>query len=165
MSNTQRIVIDLDGGYKLVAEQNEDPYYNKEIFVGILDPDGVWHQDLAVIRSAYQTKNNETVWKNDLFDVLVYADKDCEDYTDNFAIGLYREEDEEFSRKVKHLDLREANALKVGDKVLVYCGVSGLKPATVTREMFWNSDADEPAWEIETTNGFVDGFSVYQEVL
>ena len=34
--------------------------------------------------------------------------------------------------------------------------------ATVIRPMFWNSDADEPDWEVETDNGFVDIYSIYE---
>lgn len=31
----------------------------------------------------------------------------------------------------------------------------------ITRETFWNSDADEPDYEVETTNGFYDIYSLY----
>ena len=64
-----------------------------------------------------------------------------------------------------HLDPDEVKKLKVGDKIAI-----GIKngeekeyvDATVVRPMFWNSDADEPDWEVETTNGFVDIYSIYQ---
>lgn len=63
-SNNNRIVIDLPNGYKLVAEQNTDPTYNREIFVGIVDSNGVWHQDLAVIRSSYIIGKDRVMWKD-----------------------------------------------------------------------------------------------------
>ena len=87
--NNNRIIIELSNGYKLVAEQNPDPSYNREIFVGILDANGVWHQDLAIVRSSYTIDEDKVVWKDNQFDVLVYGDKDNEDFTDDFSIGLY----------------------------------------------------------------------------
>ena len=47
-SGDNRITIELPKGLKLVAEQNIDPEYQNEIYVGIETPDGIWHQDLAV---------------------------------------------------------------------------------------------------------------------
>lgn len=52
--------------------------------------------------------------------------------------------------------------LKVGDKVLLRVGDKFYK-SEVTREAFWNSDSDEPCWEIETTNGSADEYSVWTE--
>lgn len=45
----ERIAIDLPNGLKLVAEQNQDPDFPNEIFVGIENGDGVWLQDLATM--------------------------------------------------------------------------------------------------------------------
>lgn len=90
--NKNRIVIELLNGYKLVAEQNPDPSYNREICIGIIDKNGVWHQDLAVIRSSYSIDGDEVVWNDKRFDVLVYGNKDDEDFTNDFSIGLYEEE-------------------------------------------------------------------------
>lgn len=91
--NNNSIVIELSNGYKLVAEQNSDPSYNKEIFVGIFDANGVWHQDLAIIRSSYIIDEDKVCWKDNQFDVLVYSDKDNEDFTDDFSIGLHEPEE------------------------------------------------------------------------
>jgi hypothetical protein len=33
--------------------------------------------------------------------------------------------------------------------------------STITSEPFFNSDADDPDWEVETTNGFSDMYSIY----
>lgn len=88
-SNDNRVVIDLPNGLKLVAEQNPDSEYGNEIYIGITTSDGTWLQDLAVVRNAYSIDDNLAVhWKPDRFEVLVCADKDDEDYTDKFSIGL-----------------------------------------------------------------------------
>ena len=51
--DSKRIVIPLANGLQLVAEQNTDPSFDKELFIGITDGNGVWWQDLAVVRNAY----------------------------------------------------------------------------------------------------------------
>ena len=85
-----KIVIDLPNGYKLIAEQNTDPNYKNEIFVGITDGNGVWYQDLAVIRNRYEIDDKFQVhWSDDQFQVLVYADENNEDCTNEFDVGLY----------------------------------------------------------------------------
>lgn len=92
---TNRIVIPIGNGMRLVAEQNPDQGYSREIFIGIEDNRSgvhVWHQDIAVVRNAYHIANDLSVeWEDDKFEVLVYADKDSEDYTDKFSIDLYKE--------------------------------------------------------------------------
>lgn len=85
-----KIVIPLSNGYELVAEQNTDPNYRNEIFIGITDGNGVWWQDLAVVRNAYEIGDDLGVrWKEDEFDVLVYSDENNEDFTHDFTVGLY----------------------------------------------------------------------------
>lgn len=86
-----RIDIELPNGYKLVAEQNIDPQYKREMFIGIVGPNGEWHQDLAVIRSSYQKDGDKVVWDDKQFDVLVYGSEDNEDFTEYFTVGLYDE--------------------------------------------------------------------------
>lgn len=85
-----RISIPLSNGFYLVAERNTDPNYNREIFIGITDGNGVWWQDLAVVRNAYKYDHDlNVIWKDEEFDVLVYADKDNEDFTHDFTVGLH----------------------------------------------------------------------------
>ena len=87
----RRIEILLANGYKLVAEQNDDPMFRNEIYVGVVSPSGVWTQDLAIIRQTYSYNGGEKVnWIDDSFDVIVYGDVDCEDFTDEFKVGLYK---------------------------------------------------------------------------
>lgn len=96
-SRDNRITIELPKGLKLVAEQNIDQEYQNEIYVGIETPDGIWHQDLAVIRNAYSIDDNLIVnWNPGKFEVLVYANKDDEDYTNKFSVEL-RDDEERLS--------------------------------------------------------------------
>lgn len=76
----------------LVAEQNEGLVY-KELYIGI-EKDGVWIQDLATVREKYHYDDNvlHVVHDHGEYEVLVYADKEDEDYTHKFVIGEYREE-------------------------------------------------------------------------
>lgn len=89
MNLDNRIAIKLPNGMKLVAEQNQDPNFDKEIYVGIESQDGVWVQDLAIVRNDYSIGSNEqVVWNPKEMEVCVYADKDSEDYTHIFHIGV-----------------------------------------------------------------------------
>lgn len=90
-NTVNRIEIELPNGYKLVAEQNPDSGYNREMFVGIVDGDGVWHQDLAIVRNSYHYEGGRIVWDDNKFEVLVYGDSNNEDFTNKFAVDMYQE--------------------------------------------------------------------------
>lgn len=90
-TKANRIEIELPNGYKLVAEQNTDPQYSREMFIGIVDAEGVWWQDLAVVRSSYYYDGENAVWEDERFDVLVFGNEDSEDFTEVFSIGLHEE--------------------------------------------------------------------------
>lgn len=67
----------------------------------------------------------------------------------------------------RRMEFSEIKELEVGDKVAicVYMDIPNrakFVDATVVQPLFWNSDADEPDWEVETTNGFVDVYSIYE---
>lgn len=87
----KRIEIELSNGYKLVAEQNTDPQYSREMFIGIMGPNGVWHQNLAVVRNSYHYDGDKVIWDDKQLDVLVYGSEDNEDFTEDFTVGLYEE--------------------------------------------------------------------------
>ena len=54
----------------------------------------------------------------------------------------------------------EFHNLKVGD--IVYIKANGYTcQGKVLNKPIWNSDADEPDWEVETTNGWSDMYSLY----
>lgn len=79
-SGDNRITIELPKGLKLVAEQNIDPEYQNEIYVGIETPDGIWHQDLVVIRNAYSMRLKKSTTQKATFSLLSSKEKagrDC----------------------------------------------------------------------------------------
>ena len=67
----------------------------------------------------------------------------------------------------RQMEYSEIKQLEVGEEIVI-CINNDIPrkmefvTATVVRPMFWNSDADEPDWEVETTNGFVDVYSIYE---
>ncbi len=96
MEDKERICLRLTDEVFLVAEINIGahimPY--KEIFVG-LERDGVWFQDLAVIREKYYYEDTLTVVpEHGRYEVLVYSDSDDEDYTHRFVIEEHIDEEE-----------------------------------------------------------------------
>ena len=87
MSN--RIEIPVGNGMKMVAEQNSDPNYARELYIGIEDADGSWIQDLACIANEYKYNNDGQVeWSDGIFRVIVWASYYQEDSTDEFTIRL-----------------------------------------------------------------------------
>lgn len=67
----------------------------------------------------------------------------------------------------RRMEFSEIKQLEVGDEIAICILMDIPKKAefvnaTVVAPMFWNSDADEPDWEVETTNGFVDIYSIYE---
>jgi hypothetical protein len=65
------------------------------------------------------------------------------------------------------MEYHEIKQLEVGDDIAI-CVCMDIPNkvefvnATVTRPMYWNYDADNPCWELETTNGFTDIYSIYE---
>lgn len=84
-----RIEIDL-GFATLTVDKSADPIFPSEIYIG-LEKDGQWLQDIATVAQEHYYKNGELTY-NEGIRVLVYADKDNEDYTNEFNIGIYKEE-------------------------------------------------------------------------
>ena len=81
--------IELQNGYNLCVEQNKDPNFPNEVYIGVTDRRGAWIQDLAVVRFG---RDGMTLKENaDSFEVLVYSDADDEDYTHRFHINLYKD--------------------------------------------------------------------------
>ena len=91
--NPQRIKVRLPNGFYLVAENSADTSYPYEIYVGILGEDGIWYQDLAVVRNSYHYDDDDgssgPVFDEDKYEILVYGDENSEDYTHEFKIGHY----------------------------------------------------------------------------
>lgn len=83
---SQKIIIDLHNGTKLVAEEGCDSAYPNEIYIGIMSDGDVFWQDLAVVREKYEISNGEPEYIEDKFEVFVFADEKSEDYTKKFEI-------------------------------------------------------------------------------
>ena len=84
-----RIEIDL-GFATLTVNESVDPNFLREIYIG-LEKDGQWLQDIVSVAQEHYYEDGELTY-NEGIRVLVYADKDSEDYTNEFNIGIYKEE-------------------------------------------------------------------------
>ena len=135
-SGDNRITIELPKGLKLVAERNIDPEYQNEIYVGIETPDGIWHQDLAVIRNAYSIDDNLIVnWNPGKFEVLVYANKDDVDYTNKFSVEL-RDDDNHVSYSIPAI--RKACETASNLPIIQYDEQGTEKVVGVAQSIKWN---------------------------
>ena len=64
-------------------------------------------------------------------------------------------------KNLKRISHEEFQNLQIGDTIFVKCGDKIYESKIITPP-FYNIDADEPDWEIETTNGFCDEYSLYK---
>lgn len=87
----EKIKIDL-GFASLVVEAGNDQM--KEVYVGLEDSNGAWFQDLTVIGQKYHV-DGENIAYDEGIRVRVFADKDNEDYTHSFDIGIFKDKSEE----------------------------------------------------------------------
>ena len=92
----EKLVIEL-GDMKIVAQIDDSnvPEIPPELNVYLCDKDDHITQDICMVRPHYSfnKKKFEFETNNDFVDCLVYGDSDNEDYTDDFCIGVYREEE------------------------------------------------------------------------
>lgn len=89
-----RLELPLEDGRKLVAEGPLDPNFPHELAVGLVDKEGIWEQDLVVVRQSYRLDGSKVIYENGApFDIYVYANKDNEDWTDNFVVDQWEEEE------------------------------------------------------------------------
>ena len=98
MSNEQnKIIVELDSGLQLVAEKSFDPDFPREISI-YLTKEGRWIQDLALVGQHYKIdRKNYTADYSDQFSVKVWGAEYSEDFTEEFLIPLYREEENSYS--------------------------------------------------------------------
>ena len=93
----ERIETLLGNGYKIVVERSHDPNFPTEVYVGI-EKDGMWIQDLVIVRNAYKVINDKTakVEPNpEAVEMLIYGDTYSEDYTDKVVVDIYKDEEED----------------------------------------------------------------------
>ena len=88
-----KIIIPLDDGHRLIAEQNSGEF-DKEIYIGIEQENGSYVQDLVIVRPTYKLENTDVKFDSDKFELLVFADEKREDYTNKFTVPLYEEPQE-----------------------------------------------------------------------
>lgn len=67
----------------------------------------------------------------------------------------------------RRMEYPEIKELEVGDKIAVYTYMPfshkmEFVNAVVITPMFWNENANEPDWEVETSVGFVDIYDIYE---
>ena len=87
----ERMEMDL-GFTTLVVEKGPDKSY-REMNVYLEDKDGVWIQDIAVIRQAYHYEKDLAPVQDKKINVFVWSDANNEDYTHKFDIDIYEEEE------------------------------------------------------------------------
>ena len=87
-----RIVIPLDNGYKLIAEQNTGEF-DKEFYIGVETETGAYIQDLVIVRPTYTFKDESVKFDSDKFEMLVFANNESEDYTDKFVVPLKNDDE------------------------------------------------------------------------
>ncbi len=91
-SENKELVLDL-GFTKLKVSVGSDPNYN-EIFVYLEDENGSVTQDIAIIGQHYHISKDLKTVQEDKINVRVFADKDNEDFTNQFIIEKYEPEEE-----------------------------------------------------------------------
>ena len=88
MSNS--IAIQLSDGSEIVVEKykaGED--FPEEFVIYLKDEDGIITQDICLIRSHYEYKDNKSCINESLIDCLIWSDEYNEDYTHKFIIPKY----------------------------------------------------------------------------
>lgn len=112
-----QIKVPLGNGYSLVAVNDTDPLFPREIHVGILDQEDVWHQDLVRVMNEYHFENdNEVVYHDGKFSIQVFADANNEDFTDDFSVGLYHYDDEGEAEQEEQEDAETLSDTKPDDE-------------------------------------------------
>lgn len=73
------IDMDIGNGFRLVAETNIDDEGNQEIFIGVVDRNDNWVNDLCAVRHRSEGLSGA-------FQILVWKNPDKDYYTDEFLI-------------------------------------------------------------------------------
>ncbi len=90
----QRIVIPVSNRMNLVAEQNTDPAFEKEILIFVETKDGHCNQMLALVGLDYEIDDNLDInWKEDMADIRQWLDPESEDYTTAETVKINKEEE------------------------------------------------------------------------
>ena len=92
-SKEEKLVIALGNGKSLVCEKMKNEYiFPDEFSLYIADAEGLPLQNICLVRPNLVSQKDEWMINQDKVDVLVWADENDEDYTDEFVINHYQEE-------------------------------------------------------------------------
>lgn len=136
----KELKIPMGNGYNLVALADIDPRYPYEIRVCITDADDVFNQDIVTVRDSYtQVESNVMKAVDGQFEVLVYADKDAEDYTNAFTVGLHRDpdvtDDDDVAGSEETDDLPDVPEDADGEGFVVQFGDQGEEVKVIQRQL------------------------------
>jgi len=84
----EKISIPMNDGFSIVAEKSLD---NKEMYIYLESRRGVVWQDIAMVRAPGAPEDPS----DSRCKVFVWADKHNEDYTNEFAIGIFSDYEED----------------------------------------------------------------------
>ena len=84
---TKFFKIKLPNGKYLAVSSGDDRDYPYEIYVGIIDEDGEWSQNLAVIMNDYHYENGICKYDNRI-SMDIYSDSNSDYATDEFKINF-----------------------------------------------------------------------------
>ena len=79
--------IKLPNGKYLAVSSGDDRDYPYEIYVGIIDEDGIWSQNLAVIMNDCRYENGICKYDNRI-SMDIYSDSNSDYATDEFKINF-----------------------------------------------------------------------------
>jgi hypothetical protein len=104
--NVEIIVPGTDRYSKICASLNPAPFED-EIIIGIKDKNGLYDQDLVLVRRNVKTKK---------YEVLVWSDANSEDYTHLFEIDRYVSDEDNAEEQSESTESNESDdADDVGD--------------------------------------------------
>ena len=83
------IKIPVGNGINIVAEQGTNSSFPREIYIGLVNDNDMWLQDLAIVRQSYNLPSGDddvAEYIDGEYQVFVFSDKDNEDCTHKFDI-------------------------------------------------------------------------------
>lgn len=89
----EKIRVEVSPDVFLVSQQSIDDVW-KEISVWLEDSNGNFIQDLVVVNPVYSLKGGEIEYYEKEFSVKVWSDEYEEDYSHDFIVPLYREDEQ-----------------------------------------------------------------------
>ena len=85
---TDSVLVWLDDKIGIAVEKSVNPSYPNEVYVGLMTKDGVWFQDIVMVRTPYEYTDDGIDFKKDQIEILSYEDENSEDYTRNVKVPI-----------------------------------------------------------------------------